>query len=536
MEKRSILTILYEKYSHLPKWSLPLLLFLLGAILRIAYLGKIPGGYQMDEAYSAWNAYSLYRSGIDSAGYSFPVYFEAWGHGQSALNTYLMLPLIALFSGQINLVMIRLPQLIVSLATLAAVYALMRKLYSSGMAAWALFLLSISPWHIMVSRWALDANMAPGFLILGLCFFLYGLDKPPLLLLSALCYGLSLYCYAVIWPIVPVLLLLQGIYSFRHHKLHFNRYLISAIVLLGCLAFPLIGFLLVNEGILPAFKIGPFSVYKMTLFRGNELAHSFQDIVANLKNTLYFFYYQDVGRPFDVIMPYGLFYDIGRIFILIGIFVVLWKTVEAFRKKAFSPSFFLLTQLIGAGIIGLLISVSITQINCAFIPLVLCEAVGAAWAISFFLRKKRIIGIWAGILILFLYLGNLLGFQYAYYTSYRSLTSAYFQQGTEEAIQEAFRIAKENHWDVIVDAGLKYPNILLYTRTSAREYLDTVIYSENLPAPSQFTSEGVTFHMGIDFEQLKKDRLYVIYRTDLDTFQDFEILQFYDWYLAIPRQ
>lgn len=60
------------------------LILVFGSILRLVQLGKVPGGYQMDEAYGAFNAYSLFHSGIDSTGHSYPVYFESWGGGQNA--------------------------------------------------------------------------------------------------------------------------------------------------------------------------------------------------------------------------------------------------------------------------------------------------------------------------------------------------------------------------------------------------------------------------------------------------------------------
>lgn len=68
------------------------LILIFGSLLRLVQLGEVPGGYQMDEAYGAFNAYSLFHSGIDSTGHSYPVYFESWGGGQNALNSYLMLP------------------------------------------------------------------------------------------------------------------------------------------------------------------------------------------------------------------------------------------------------------------------------------------------------------------------------------------------------------------------------------------------------------------------------------------------------------
>ena len=85
------------------------LILVFGSILRLVQLGKVPGGYQMDEAYGAFNAYSLFHSGIDSTGHSYPVYFESWGGGQNALNSYLMLPFMVFTGGKITPLVVRLP-------------------------------------------------------------------------------------------------------------------------------------------------------------------------------------------------------------------------------------------------------------------------------------------------------------------------------------------------------------------------------------------------------------------------------------------
>lgn len=129
------------------------LILVFGSILRLVQLGKVPGGYQMDEAYGAFNAYSLFHSGIDSTGHSYPVYFESWGGGQNALNSYLMLPLLLFTGGRITLLVARLPQAIVAILSLVAVYFLMKEMVDEAAGLWAMLLLSVCPWHIMMSRW-----------------------------------------------------------------------------------------------------------------------------------------------------------------------------------------------------------------------------------------------------------------------------------------------------------------------------------------------------------------------------------------------
>ena len=522
------------------KFILPCLIFLTGAAVRLYLFGSVPAGYQMDEAYGAWNAFSLYHCGIDSAGYSYPVYFEAWGGGQNALNSYLMLPWIALFNGHVNSYVIRLPQVLLSLTTLIAVYFLTKKLFDRNTAYWSMFLVTICPWHIMMSRWGLESNLAPGFLILGLCFFVYGLDFEPLMAASAVCYGLVLYCYATIWPIVPIMLGLQILYCLIHHRIKISVWTISSLILLVLAAAPLICFLFVNMGMLPSFKIGIFSVYQMTYFRSGELAHSLSDCWANFKNMCHLFLYQDNLRPYDIILPYGFFYNPGRCFIVIGIAMLFWRFIKSLFSKSYDPSVLLIIQLAGAGLLGIMITVSMTQINCAYIPLMIAGAVGVIASVRLlgsFLQKvsQKYATVAAYILsfcILLTFLYQFGNFTREYFTSYRELVSAYFQDGTDEAVRTACRIAEEEKRNLVIEDALKYPNVLLSLEIPADSYLETVTYSDIHPAPASFQKGNVTIYMGIDFEQLSNNNVYLIYFTDIDRFEGWKNISYGYWYVV----
>ena len=83
------------------------LLVLIGVLVRVIALDRFPGGVNQDEAYSAYEAWCLLHDGMDSWGYRFPVYLTVWGSGQSALQSYLMVPMIALFG--MNLWAIHIP-------------------------------------------------------------------------------------------------------------------------------------------------------------------------------------------------------------------------------------------------------------------------------------------------------------------------------------------------------------------------------------------------------------------------------------------
>lgn len=100
----------------------------------------------------------------------------------------------------------------------------------------------------MMSRWGLDTNLAPGFLLLGFYFFVRGLETDGYLILSALFYGLSLYCYAVIWPNSSHYTASAGGVWGKKKKIRWNGKSGLAGLVLGLMAVPLLLFLLVNKG------------------------------------------------------------------------------------------------------------------------------------------------------------------------------------------------------------------------------------------------------------------------------------------------
>lgn len=68
-------------------------------------------------------------------------------------------------------------------------------------------ILSLVPWHIMMSRWGLESNLFPSFFLFGLFFLLYGDNKQYRFLFTGFFWGLSLYCYSAMWVIMPFLVL-----------------------------------------------------------------------------------------------------------------------------------------------------------------------------------------------------------------------------------------------------------------------------------------------------------------------------------------
>lgn len=525
-----------KKIQNIPSWVAPFLLLLLGSILRLSYLGSIPGGMHQDESFVALNAFGMFHEGRDSSGRFLPVYMASWGDGQSAMYIWLLTPLLALNGGQVNAFLCRIPQAAIGILTLWAVYCLIKYMFNRNMGLISLFVLATCPWHIMMCRWGLDANMAPGFLIFGLYFFVRGLDNNKYLLLSGLFYGLSLYCYAVIWPIVPLVLLLQIIYGLCHQKLHFNRWSFLSALILFLLALPLLLFLLVNSTDLPELALPFMTIPKASGYRGAEVAASLGSLIANAKSAITLFVRQNTGTVYDVLLPWGLFYDIGRLFIVIGLFSLLFKLVKQFIKKAFSWEFYIFASLVGGGVTCLLVQAKLHQINNLFIPLVLCEAYGIYTLLAFLKTKKKQLAYAASGILTAIYVFCLVLFQRDYYTDYKDLVNAYFHVGMEECVDYALEQCEQKGLSVITaEKGAQWPRLLLFSETLPSEYFTAVEY-DVAPAPAAFVTDGIRINTRINYDAISQESIYIIYYTDKELFEDdFELTAFYDWYVAVPK-
>ncbi|MDD9859582.1 MAG: hypothetical protein OXU40_03955, partial [Nitrospira sp.] len=131
-------------------------LLLTGAVLRLIYLGEIPAGMFTDEASVGYEAWSLLHHGIDRNGYAWPVHFVAWGSGQNVLYSYLSIPLIAVFD--LTMFSIRLLMALTGTASLLLFWRVAAR-DQPAFALLALLLLTFCPWHLMLSRWALECNL-----------------------------------------------------------------------------------------------------------------------------------------------------------------------------------------------------------------------------------------------------------------------------------------------------------------------------------------------------------------------------------------
>lgn len=212
-------------------------LILLAAILRIPELDKYPPGIYSDEVSQGYNAYSILRTGRDEYGIRLPVSFRSFGDWKPPLQTYLMVPTVALFG--LNAWGVRLPSAILGVGTILLVYLLIKELLTrvpqtpvrqklqEKLALMAALFLTVSPWHILQSRSAMLVGVALFFLCLGIWAFLRGLTKPRYFLLSSAGFVLATYSYYGMRVVAPLVLLVFVIYFRKRMVNHWKMLLVA---------------------------------------------------------------------------------------------------------------------------------------------------------------------------------------------------------------------------------------------------------------------------------------------------------------------
>ena len=466
---------IYET-MHLSDEKIQKLLFIfiliLGIGARLWMSGDVPGGINQDEAFAAREAWSLLHYGKDSFGYSCPMYLMAWGSGMSALNTYLMIPFIALFG--MHTWVFRLPQMLIGILSLFAIEEIVGKVSNWKCSLLAMFLLAISPWHIMLSRWALDCNLVVGFLLFGLLFFIYGTEKQPFFILSAVFYGLSLYCYAAIWPIVPIMILLQGLYLLYVHKVKITKYIVIAVITFVLFAIPILLFYLVNMDILPEIVTPWFSVPRLIYFRGSEF--SILDIPGKFNALLQLLLTEKDDCYWNSTAEFGLYYKYGLVFTVTGFAVCVTRTWKSLKTRTYHGYTFFMIQFLLAVILGMLIHVNVNRINCIHTWILTFMAIG----IEQYIRLFKKIFPHIDVVIAALYLVAFISFEHFYFTTYADNISQYFKKGIEPAVLYA-----ENQHDagqsIHVGDSFNYEQILVFSTITPDEYKTSVEYT-NYPA------------------------------------------------------
>lgn len=307
-----------------------ILIFIIALILNTYKLGIIPSGVNCDEAGMTYDAYAIANYGTDRFQNKYPVYFTNFGDGQNALYTYLTSILIKVF-GNYNTLIIRVPALIISMAEVVISYLLVKQFRSKKESLLFMFLVTISPWHIMKSRWGLESYLLSPFLLFSIFALVKAIkdEKYKILkyVISGILFGITLYTYAISYIVIPLFLSLMLIYLIVLKKVKVKEVIALAIPLC-ILALPLVLVQLVQKDIIkPIYSF--ITIQKLFKYRVGELSLAkFSENLGTLKYALFC-----DKMNYNSIAGFGTLYYIGTISMIAGLINIAIKYLSEIIKR-----------------------------------------------------------------------------------------------------------------------------------------------------------------------------------------------------------
>ena len=504
----------------------------LAVAVRVYQFGSVPGGFNQDGAMAAVDAKAPADYGTDRFGMRWPVHLTAWGYGQmSALLSYLMAPLIRLFG--LNPVVARLPQLIVSLLGLLALYLFSRDAFGKNAALVIFAFGAINPWHILQSRWALDCNLYPHFFLFGVYFLNKALSGKKRLWLCAsmVMFGLCMYCYGIAIYTMPVFLLMDCVYLLARKKVSWGEVLLALLVWLA-VAWPFIMVMAINtfqwDTIeTPFFTMAyfPNSVRSRDiLFFSDNVA---QKLISNLMHLMQATVLQAEDLLWNNIPAYGTMYLFSMPFALVGI-VGLWK--ERRREQGTALLFFFLLTGIWCGISTN--EVNINRLNMIYYPILILIGYGIYEVIR-----------WCGIprMEIFLaaaYLMAFVLFSHMYFTTYAEQISVSFEKDFCDAVtslkdsdaEKLYITSESNGRETKISNEIR---TMFWHEVDAEYFQGKSCPNGVLPYHERYTFTRMR-DLDIDPEE---DAAYVLPDTELEYFPEdsFQLERFGYYYTAVPK-
>ena len=294
-------------------WKLFLLfIVLLAGFLRFYNLGTNPPSLTWDEAAWGYNAYSLGVDGKDEFGRFLPHdYLESFGDFKPPMYAYLdILPVK--FLG-LNEFATRVPSALFGTLTVLLTFFLVRRIFQTSknkdlISSFSALFLAISPWHILLSRAAFEANVASFFIILGVWGFLAAVQgRRWFLIISAVSFALSMYTFNTARVVSPLLVILLSV-SFRKTLFSLKKEVLIA-AFIGMFVFlPTFRFLLTPQAGLRFQEVNIFSDIGVVKTANQEIANDGNSAFTKIIHNRRFLYSVEyLKHYFDNLSPNFLF-------------------------------------------------------------------------------------------------------------------------------------------------------------------------------------------------------------------------------------
>jgi hypothetical protein len=519
--------IIHSKTKNTKSLVLFCIILVIGIFLRTWQYTKIPAGFHQDEIGQGIDAYDVMYFDYDRNGMSYPLQFITWGDGQTALYIYLIMPFLKLLGP--CLLAIRLPNLIAGIILIPIVYLIGKQLISRDYGLLVMFLMAISPWHIIGSRWGLEPYFLPFLFSIGFYFLLISEFKNSWLIIASICFGLCLYTYSTAYAAVPTFLGLIVLVLFIY-KVRMNRYILISGAIIILMAVPVGLFLLINFFDLPTIYLGRFSIPHLTTEArfiaqtGIGSSSNSLNILMNLQQLWKVLWSQTDGWPRNVIEPYGYLYPGANLLFIAGIILMLTK-----HGRHLPIRFSLLIVWFIASIpIGILQKTNFNRVCLIFMPILFI----VGYTLAFIWKKfpvLRVIGIGG-------YLLGIVLFTIAYHSSeYAASIENDFKIGLIDAIEYA-RDYQGTPICFSKSINTSYVYVLWVEKPDPRSYITKLGTGINMGNPFASYSEMSRYVFRENHCPMQGDSIWIIPISEADSRDalGYKRVDFNDFIVLVP--
>jgi 4-amino-4-deoxy-L-arabinose transferase-like glycosyltransferase len=439
-----------------------LLIILLGSMLRLYQIGKVPLGFTWDEAsitYDAWGIVDWHR---DQHAKLMPLTFKSFGDYKAPLMHYILA--LTFFITGVQTITIRLISAIAGIALIPVTYGLCKTLFKpKTVALLSAMLMAISPWAVHLSRVGFEANTALLFISAGMLALLGSNKRNWTVMIGVLLLALSVYTYQSPKIVAPLLLGLALLHLGRLTKIPIKKVLVYAGLFLGLMIPFLIslrdGGLARGQDVLILFgEKGTFDIHT-----GTAVIIA-KNIVTHLSPSFLYLGLQDNWR--NVVPGYGIMLLVDWLFVLIGFWGLISK-----RNRAGG---FILVWIV----IGLLPSIlsqdaphMLRAVN-ALVPLLLLTSYGVWVSAERLYNRFKVSKHWTYLATSGVYAVFLISFLAYYFGEYKTNSALDFQYGHREAL-------------TIAQKELRTARRLWVTDSYGQPYIFTLLYFGYTPEQFQ---------------------------------------------------
>ena len=478
------------------------LIVLVASFLRFFSLSINPPSLTWDEASWGYNAYSLGVDGRDEFGRFLPLtYLESFGDFKPPVYAYLSVLPVKIFG--LNEFSTRFPSAFFGILTVTLTFFLVQKIFPRSNPLLPILsagLLAISPWHILLSRAAFEANVATFFIVLGILLFLTALHPrgvgsfPPrgwdkwILPLSIISFVLSMYTFNTARIVAPLLLLGLTFANRKYLFAHARSQLLTSFFVGALIFLPLFLFLLTPQSKLRFHEVNIFSDPAVVERANQQIendGNAFWSKIIHNRRLGYAIEY--VKHYFDNLSPDFLFIrgdgnpkfsirDVGQMYIWeIPFFIA--GILFLFRKREgnwWIIPYWLIVGIIPAGVAretphALRIETTLPtfQILTAYGLFCLWQTVSSIQYRVFSIKFSGLFA--AGFLLLAIF--NFSYFAHNYFRHYPKEFSSEWQYGYKEAIE--FTSANESKFDNIIlteELGRPYIYVLFHKQYDPKKF------------------------------------------------------------------